>query len=548
MNDFAEHAARLAEGKMTVTPVAGEGHETVIDDSRPMIHIEGGRLHELASEGEAAIIAAGYPIYCRGEALVRPVVEEVGAAHNERTRVAQLVRVDAPYLRDVLCRAAKWLKYNVRSREWKDADAPHDVATLILARVGEWEFPPIVGVISTPTLRPDGSLLAEPGYDPDTQLILEAPPTMPPLSTEPSRTDAEEALALLNGLLKEFPFTDEAARSVALSAIITPVVRGAFSVAPLHACRAPVAASGKSYLVDLVAAVAIGQRCPVMAAGRNEEETEKRLGAALLSGQPLISIDNVNGLLGGDALCQAIERPIVEVRILGRSERVRVAARGTTIFATGNNLALIGDMTRRTIVVTLDPVLERPELRKFSGNPVADVLADRGRYVAAALTVVRSYFAAGRPDPAPCLASFEEWSDAVRSALIWLGRADPVTTMEQARAEDPELDALRALLATWADALGAGRENRLTLPSVLKMIDETRPTSSGDVLDRGECEYRFPDLRDAVLAVATNRGRADSRRFGYWARRFKGRVADGRRLCGQADKHGHAAQWWVEHT
>jgi len=31
---------------------------------------------------------------------------------------------------------------------------------------------------------------------------------------------------------------------------------------------------------------------PVMAVGGNEEETEKRLGAALLAGQPLISIDN----------------------------------------------------------------------------------------------------------------------------------------------------------------------------------------------------------------------------------------------------------------
>jgi putative DNA primase/helicase len=39
---------------------------------------------------------------------------------------------------------------------------------------------------------------------------------------------------------------------------------------------------------------------PVMAAGRTEEETEKRLGAALLAGQPIINIDNVNGELGGD--------------------------------------------------------------------------------------------------------------------------------------------------------------------------------------------------------------------------------------------------------
>lgn len=538
MSGTAERAARMAEAKMKPIEVA--------DDSRPVIHLAAGRLPYLATEGEAAIIKAGPPIYRRGATLVRPVIEEVDAAHGRRTRVAQLARVEAPYLRDALCRAAKWEKFNARRKAWVEADAPHDVAVTILARYGEWSFLPVVGVVSTPTLRPDGSLLAEQGYDPATRLILTAPPDLPHPPSEPRREDAEAALALLDALLDEFPFTDDAARSVALSAIITPIARGAFAVAPMHVARSPAPASGKSYLIDLAATIVIGQPCPVMAAGRTEEETEKRLGAALLAGQPLISIDNVNGTLGGDALCQAIERPVVEVRILGRSERVRIEARATTFFATGNNIVLVGDMTRRAIVATLDPQLERPELREFTGDPVADVLVDRGRYIAACLTICRAYISAGRPEPAPRLASFDGWSDTVRSALIWLGRGDPVETMEQARAEDPDLAALRALLAAWADALGTGWANRYTLAAVLKMIAETHQTGTGDYHDSGEREHRFPELRDAVLNVATSRGRADGRLFGYWARSVKRRVVDGRRLCGQADEHGHAAQWWIE--
>ena len=167
----------------------------------------------------------------------------------------------------------------------------------------------------------------------------------------------------------------------------------------MHAARAPTAGSGKSYVFDIASAIAIGQPCPVMAAGRTEEETEKRLGAALLAGQPIINIDNVNGELGGDALCQIIERPIVEVRILGKSERARIEAR-STVFATGNNLRLLGDMTRRVILCTLDARRERPELRQFKRDPVAEVLGDRGRYVGAALTVVRAYLVAGKPNRA----------------------------------------------------------------------------------------------------------------------------------------------------
>ena len=40
--------------------------------------------------------------------------------------------------------------------------------------------------------------------------------------------------------------------------------------------------------------------------------------------------------------------------------------------ATGNNLVLVGDMTRRALLCRLDPERERPELRRFDSDPVAD--------------------------------------------------------------------------------------------------------------------------------------------------------------------------------
>lgn len=320
---------------------------------KPVIKVIGGELSAIATQAEQAIIEAGIPIYRRDADLVRPVVEEVDAAHGRRAYAAQLARVDPIYLRDILCCNIQWLKYYVRTEKWVPTDPPKDVAATILARFGEWSFPPVAGLITTPTLRPDGTILDKPGYDPVTRLILVSPLTMPRIATEPTREDAKLALALLQELLEEFPLTNGASESVALSILITPIVRGAFSVAPMHVARSPASASGKSFLMDVAATIASGQPCPVMAAGRNEEETEKRLGAALLTGQSMICIDNVNGGLGGDALCQAVERPVVEIRVLGKSKLVRITARGTTLFATGNNLVLLGDMNRRAIVSTL---------------------------------------------------------------------------------------------------------------------------------------------------------------------------------------------------
>jgi hypothetical protein len=410
------------------------------------------------------------------------------------------------------------------------------VALTILARQGEWKFPVVAGVITTPTMRPDGSPLTQPGYDPPTKLLLVEPPPMPPIPDAPTKDDALRALSLLKGLLREFPLVGEVDRAVALSALITPVVRGAFPTAPMHAARAPTAGSGKSYMFDVAAAISIGQFMPVISAGPSEEELEKRLGTAMMTGQPLISIDNVNGELKGDALCQIIERPVVDIRILGRSERVRIEARGTTIFCTGNNIILVGDLCRRVITATLDPKMERPELRVFVGNPVSTVLADRGAYVAAALTVCRAYVVAGRPDRANPIASFEGWSDTVRSALIWLGEADPVDSMEAARGDDPELNQLREMLEAWAQTLGVGYRYRFTLAEVIKIVGETKDAGWNLVPE-------WPRLTAAVQAIVSKKKIVDADDLGKWMRKYKGRMVGNQRFV---SKSSRKTSWWIE--
>ena len=106
---------------------------------------------------------------------------------------------------------------------------------------------------------------------------------------------------------------------------------------------------------------------PVMAAGRTEE-TEKRLGAALVA-QALISIDNVNGELGGDALCQVIERPNLGSASLARP--TSPSRRGTSTFASGNNIVIVGDVCRRVITATLIPNWS-DQLRELTKQPRRD--------------------------------------------------------------------------------------------------------------------------------------------------------------------------------
>ena len=84
---------------------------------------------------------------------------------------------------------------------------------VLLKRFGDWKFPVIAGIITTPTLRPDGTILKDAGYDPATQLLLIDPPPMPAIPENPTKDDALAALKLLKELLAEFPFVDDVSRS-----------------------------------------------------------------------------------------------------------------------------------------------------------------------------------------------------------------------------------------------------------------------------------------------------------------------------------------------
>jgi hypothetical protein len=329
--------------------------------------------------------------------------------------------------------------------------------------------------------------------------------------------------------------------SVALSALISTVCRGAYPIVPVHVIDAPLAGSGKSYLLSIVSWIATGEAMPVIGTGKCEEELEKRLGAAVIQGQPLVCIDNVVGELGGQAICQLVEQLRPKVRILGLSQLVEVEARSVTYFANGNNIIIVGDMCRRVVRCRLDPGMEHPELRVFASNPMEKILADRGAYIAAALTICRAYIAAGRPNLKPRLNSYWEWSDTVRSALTWLDEADPVDSMDTSRAEDPEATAHLAVMNAWKDVFGTGHENGVTLMAV---IERCELTSNG----ASPADYVYRDLRRAVLSAMPpyQRHKPTLDGLGIWMRGKKDRRIGGM-WFNQTPATGHRPTiWWVE--
>src|SRR5258708_3939837 len=195
-----------------------------------------------------------------------------------------------------------------------------------------------------------------------------------------------------------------------------------------------------------------------MGKGKKEEELEKRLASALICSDQIISIDNCSNELTSNFLCQALTQQQLKIRLLGYSRHVNVPVT-STFFATGNNLVIGNDLTRRTLLCQLDAEVERPELRSFKSNVLEVAHADRGKLVCAALTILRAWHVAGTAIGVDPLGSFEDWSFRIRQALLWLDQPDPCDSIESVRENDPFRAGLGTVLMQWKERLGLDKRH-----------------------------------------------------------------------------------------
>ncbi len=136
--------------------------------------------------------------------------------------------------------------------------------------------------------------------------------------------------------------------------------------------------------------------------------------------------------------------------------------------------------------------------------------------------------AAGRPDVGTRpFASFDGWTRTVRNALVWLGQADPVDTLDMVRKEDPRLQAREAFFAAFSEH-GVGRQNRAT---------------TAEIVARGAAGA----LREILLEIAAPRGGEPSTvALGKWLGRNRDVIVNGFKLCGEVDPHNKQSKWFLE--
>jgi len=489
---------------------------------KPTIRIVAGEIHRVVDAAEREL-AQSRRHYQRG-GLIVTVVTDPGTRETRIQDVTQQALVRS------LAGTALWERYDARAQDWVRTDPPARHAGVLFDSTSYPHLPVLAGLTRQPYLRPDGSLMTAPGYDAATGMFGVFNAREFSIPQQPTREDAETAFALLTDLLAEFSFAGEVDRAAALTAMLTAAVRPSLPVAPMFHVRAHMVGSGKSYLCELITAFATPQRGTPTSFPADDEECRKLLLAELLRAPAVVEFDNLTGdLVAHKSLCTALTSEFMSGRILGVSKTATVGTRALFL-SSGNNVGPVQDMTRRCLTIRLSPQCEVPAARSFTRpDLVRDVLHERGRYVSAALTIIRAWIVAGRPKTeCKSLASYGDWSELCRQPLLWLGCPDPTASVFEAMAEDPDRETLSRLLQAWFATFG---KTEAMVRDAVKQASMFHDQNS--------------ELREVLRDIADERGEINRRKLGWWIRRHAGRIVDGLRIV-RATGNGSAERWRIE--
>lgn len=489
---------------------------------KPTIRVVAGEIHRVVDAAERELVNTRR-YYQRG-GLIVTVITDPG------TRDTRIRDITQPALVRALAGAAIWERFDERAQDWVRIDPPARHAAVLFDSLSYPHLPVLSGLARQPYLRLDGSLMMTAGYDTATGMFGVFDARAFSIPDNPTRANAEDALAMLRDLLTEFSFFSEIDLAATLSALLTASIRPSLSTAPMFHARAHMVGSGKSYLCELITAFATPQRGTPTTFPGDDEECRKLLLAELLRAPAVIEFDNLTGdLVAHKSLCTALTSEFMSGRILGLSKTATVGTR-VLFLSSGNNVGPVQDMTRRCITIRLSPQCEVPAARSFiRPDLVREVLGERGRFVSAALTVIRAWIVAGRPKTlCKSIASYGDWSDLCRQPLLWLGCADPTASVFEAMAEDPDRETLARLLVAWFEVFGK-------TPAMVR--DAVRQAS----ISHGESA----ELREVLHDIAGERGEINRRKLGWWIRRHAGRIVDGKRIV-HATASSSAERWRVE--
>lgn len=400
-------------------------------------------------------------VYVRDGRLVH--VGVVSGARNGRRRktgaAAERVAPDmtASQLRALIADHMYTYGYNAKGQ--KQTKLPTESLCKAVLSVTEWpDLHDLVEITPMPFVREDGTVCQRRGYDEVTGVWLNVDEGFPEVPESPSTQQIAAAKELLlDKLLRDFPFVGPADRSNYVGLLFTPALKYvAGTVTPFGVITAAAAGSGKSLLAEIISRT-YGSNGAAVTLSRQDEELRKLITSKLMSDpHAVVTFDNIgkNHRVDSPILAQLMTEPVWTDRILGGNDTIS-RINDKLWLGTGNNIQLGGEMASRSVLVRIDPKMERPDKRdteKFVLGNLQTWMADdvnRIQVMHALLVLIRAWAAAGMPQGKIDMRTFSPWSRKIGGLLDFHGITGFLTNLEEVDEADEESYEWAQFLAAW---------------------------------------------------------------------------------------------------
>ena len=422
------------------------------------IQVNNRQLRDVITEAWTAIHAINEPV--GPDITDKPFLFQKGGALVRIAGTGAQGRIEAlgdTAMYGILARSANWLR--VTEEAVLAAPPSRDTARDMMVNPDP-ALPPLESVVRTPTFGKDAALIIAAGYHRADALWMFSDESLeiPEVPIIPSREQVAHARGLLvDELLGDFPFVSDSDRAHAVAAILLPFLQRIIGdLAPIHLIEAPTQGSGKGLLASLISIVSTGSASEGRTVPESEDEVRKMITAELITGRPIILLDNLSEKrkLDSAALASVVTLPWWTDRLLGESTMLHLRNNALWLM-TGNNPRLSGEMSRRCIRLRIDPRIDMPWLRAGFKHPLITEWAreNRSALVHAALTVVQAWIAAGKPLHATRLGSFESWSGIMGGVLEVAGIPGFLCNLNELyEAADTDGQMWREFTGTWWEA------------------------------------------------------------------------------------------------
>ncbi|MGO4478053.1 hypothetical protein AB4Z32_17535 [Massilia sp. 2TAF26] len=428
----------------------------------------------------------------------------------------KIVQAAASWMKVYVHRLCRFEQYNVKKQEMVPTECPQGVINGLLANAAQTRMPRLTAVRDVPTMDANGRLIALPGYDEDSGLLLmsEQFAKWTAIRQAPSDNDLRTALHVLWRPFEQFPYVEAADKSVALAAVLTAAVRCCLRTAPGFGFSATAPGTGKTLLAQCIGALYDGTAPAVSAPIMHEEEWAKSLFSSALAGAGTLLFDNAEHAIESASLCAVTTAPAIKGRVLGESREAEAEHR-LLVLATGNGLQMVGDLNRRFFTCRLDAQIDASKVaaRQFDLEPLGYCLKHRLAIITAALTLIQGYVNAGFPQVCDGLASMDDWNKLVRSTIVWLtkqciadGFVDPKIALLRDSANDPQAAALAGVLDMAKTTFGS--KGKFTV---------------ADLIKRSAAADGWSDL---LKDIAGDHAGVNPRRLGQWLLKHEGRITN----------------------